>query len=168
MRGTASFSPCRKYRYSLTRVWDADRARVCFCMLNPSTADAQKFDPTVRRCYGFALDWGFGSMEVVNVCAYRATRPSDLHAQDEPMGAGNPRAIRRACARAKLVIAAWGNEAIEHPTALSHAERALMEHDNVRCFGLTGKYQPKHPLYIAAATKPVVFAPMAVATSVPA
>ena len=157
MRGTASFSPCKRYRYSLTRMWDAAGARCCFCMLNPSTADAHVFDPTVRRCFGFARDWGFGSMEAVNVCAYRATKPSDLHAQDEPMGPGNPRAIRRAAARAQLVIAAWGNHALEQPEALAHAERALMGHGNVRCFGLTGMGQPRHPLYVAAATEPIAW-----------
>ncbi len=91
------------------------------------------------------------------MCAYRATKPSDLHAQDEPMGAGNARAIRRACGRAELVIAAWGNEALEQPGALASAERAMAAHANVRCLGVTGKRQPKHPLYIAAATVPIVF-----------
>ena len=50
----ATFSSCGKYRYTLGRVWDADKPLLLFVMLNPSTADSYKNDPTVRRCIKWA------------------------------------------------------------------------------------------------------------------
>jgi hypothetical protein len=56
-RGTAVISDCGRYRYSLTRSWADGDNRVVFVMLNPSTADAEVDDPTIRRCIGFAKAW---------------------------------------------------------------------------------------------------------------
>ncbi|TMF61888.1 MAG: DUF1643 domain-containing protein, partial [Chloroflexi bacterium] len=67
----ATFSADRRYRYRLWRRWDGARPVVAFVMLNPSTADARRDDPTIRRCIGFAKSWGFGGVEVVNLFAYR-------------------------------------------------------------------------------------------------
>lgn len=40
---TAVYSDCEIYRYSLTRIWDADAPRVMFVMLNPSKATESVF-----------------------------------------------------------------------------------------------------------------------------
>ena len=58
LRTGASFDRSQLYRYSLWRVWDESLPRCCFCMLNPSSADAQRSDPTVTRCLNFAKTWG--------------------------------------------------------------------------------------------------------------
>lgn len=72
MRSHAVLSEDGVYRYRLTREWgenlDACK-RVCFVMLNPSTADASKDDPTIRKCIGFATRLGFDALEVVNLFA---------------------------------------------------------------------------------------------------
>ena len=74
MTGTAWISECGRYRYSLTRRF-ADGLDLVFVMLNPSTADADKDDPTIRRCCGFADRMGFGGIIVVNLFALRAAAP---------------------------------------------------------------------------------------------
>ena len=71
--GAAGISECGCYRYWLTRTWNPRRATLCWVLLNPSTADADRDDPTIRRCQGFARSWGYGGIVVVNLFAYRAT-----------------------------------------------------------------------------------------------
>ena len=75
---TAEFSPCRRYRYTLSIEWDASKERVMFIGLNPSTADETKDDPTVRRCKQFAKDWGYGAMVMTNLFAWRDTDPKKM------------------------------------------------------------------------------------------
>ena len=90
MKKGATISECGLYRYSLTRVWDDVLPMCIFVMLNPSTADADIDDPTIRRCINFAKREGCGSLMVVNLFAYRATSPADMKAAVDPIGSGNP------------------------------------------------------------------------------
>lgn len=52
----AVISDCGRYRYELGRRWD-DGPLLEFDMLNPSTANAERNDPTIVRCVGFAKSW---------------------------------------------------------------------------------------------------------------
>jgi hypothetical protein len=45
----AAFSKCRRWRYLLWRSWDEKRPAANFLMLNPSTADEVKLDPSCTR-----------------------------------------------------------------------------------------------------------------------
>ena len=74
----AVISACELYRYILTRTWDTTLPPLVICMLNPSTADGQLDDPTIRKVIGFAKRLGYGGIVVVNLYAYRATDPKDL------------------------------------------------------------------------------------------
>lgn len=136
------------YRYHLWRRWDA-AASLLFVMLNPSTADAARDDPTIRRCVGFARAWGFGAVEVVNLFAWRATDPRELRRARDPVGPDNDRAILAAAARNQAIIAAWGNHG-----ALGERDRqvaALLAPFGARCLGArTSGGAPRHPLYVRA------------------
>jgi hypothetical protein len=150
----ATFDPTRTYRFRLSRIWDPDAAVVAFVMLNPSTADAHRLDPTVRRCVGFARSWGFGGLEVVNLFAYRATDPAELVGCPEPVGRGNDLVVLDAATRSDLVVVAWG-------TRGSHGDRAaaitaLLDGRSVamRALGKTRSGQPRHPLYVRADVRP--------------
>src|SRR5690242_15488046 len=83
----AIFDSSGRYRYSLWRAWSPYHARIVFILLNPSTADEHKHDPTIRRCISFARTWNFGTIEVVNLFAYRATDYRELFKANEPIGA---------------------------------------------------------------------------------
>lgn len=154
MRGWASFDDSGTYRYTLHRRWDAEPGlltqsggRVCFCLLNPSTADARVLDPTLKRCLGFAQRWGFGHMEVVNAFALRSTQPAALQKHTDPVGPGNDRAIVRAAKRADLVVVGWGTHASlhdRHTGVLGMLGRAC----EPMCWARTKDGFPKHPLYL--------------------
>lgn len=161
---SADISPCGTYRYRLTRSWDDQASIMRFIMLNPSTADADVDDPTIRRCMGFARREGCGSIVVVNLFAYRATKPADLTEaiMERHSHAWEGReAINQEIARAALsqragnpapVVAAWGanwralsRRGISRPSVESYAEKVGAK---LTCLGLTGQGDPRHPLYV--------------------
>ncbi len=157
MRRRASFSRCRRYRYALERCWAPAGGRLAICMLNPSTADGVRDDPTIRRCIRFARDWGFGAVEIVNLYALRATRPAELRRAAEAVGPGCDRAIRRAAGRADAVLVAWGAAGARRS---DHADRVRRVRTIVEawhapcCLGTTRRGAPRHPLYVPAARRP--------------
>ena len=157
MTGGAAFSRDGRYRYRLWRRWDRSRPAIAFCMLNPSTADARRDDPTIRRCIGFARDWGYGGIEVVNIFALRATDPRELRSAFDPVGPRNDAFMLRAAVRSPVVIA-WGVNG-----GLRHRERAALKLFGARsrllALGRTRSGAPRHPLYLrrdAKATEYVV------------
>lgn len=156
-RGTALFDARRHYRYVLARTWRPEGARVAFIMLNPSRADASRDDPTVRRCVGFARDWGFGGVDVVNLFAARTPRPALLRRRHRPVGPDNDRHLLRVCLAAGLVVAAWG---VHGPwQGRDRAVLTLLAGAGIRphCLGLTRDGHPRHPLYVPRKAQPVPF-----------
>lgn len=163
-RGSAVISPCGKYRYSLTREIGGND-RVCnFIMLNPSTADAETDDPTIRRCIGYAKAWGCGRLIVTNLFAFRATYPDDMLSAPDPVGPDNARHVVEASERAwniyaeafnephGLVVCAWGNcgEYMDQDlTTLGWIDRFRPMALKVSKTG-----QPCHPLYLPAGLQP--------------
>ncbi len=152
----ATISNCGKYRYDLWRIWDWREPRVLFTMLNPSTADADKDDPTIRRCIKFAKDYSFGGMYVCNLFAFRATNPKQLYKADDPIDPENMHHIHRAAVLKcnGEVICAWGN----HGSLNGRSGEMIWAFKNLwgvkgKCFGLTKKGEPKHPLYLKGDTQ---------------
>ena len=142
------------YRYLLWRTWDKSKSRVTFIMLNPSTADANIDDATIRRCVGFADSWGYGSIEVVNLFAYRATHPEVLKGCDDPIGPENDDYISISAARSRLIIAAWGANG-----NFKNRDKAVIESlGSVHCIDISKEGHPKHPLYLKADLKPRLLA----------
>jgi hypothetical protein len=153
---TATISKCGQYRYALTRPGDvaAQRGPAVFIMLNPSTADAQLDDPTIRRCRGFARAWGSSGLEVVNLYALRSTDPSDLWLHADPVGPQNDKWLLRTARAAGEVVCAWGMNAKAERVA--EVARMLMEKGvRLKCLGVTKSGAPRHPLYVPA-SQPLV------------
>ena len=137
-----------RYRYLLTRGPADAREHVVFVLLNPSTADQEHDDPTIRRATGFAHRLGFERLSIVNLFALRATDPRRLYRARDPVGPLNDDAIRAAVAGATMVIAAWGN----HGALRGRAEQVLAMLPRIHHFGLTALGQPRHPLYVPYST----------------
>jgi len=114
----AELSPCGKYRYVLGRDWaggSQERKRVLFVMLNPSTADHNLDDQTVRKCRGFAMEWRMNGFEAVNLFALRSTDKTELVRALYPVehqAKANMRALQKRLSdgRIKIVCVAWGDE----------------------------------------------------------
>jgi hypothetical protein len=156
MKKFAVFSHDRNYRYLLGREWDINKPQITFVMLNPSTADANQDDRTLRKCINFAQSWGCGSLEVVNLFAYRATKPRDMRQVADPVGSQNNYYIQLATKRSALIIVAWGvngsfKERNKEVLNLISGQQPLY------CLGLTKHRHPSHPLYIKNNTQLILF-----------
>ena len=153
----ATFSPCRRWRYLLWRRWDASKPVANFLMLNPSTADEVKLDPTCARARDFAERWGFGALIVTNIFAFRNTSPEKMKAAADPVGPGNDAAIVRAAKESELVVCAWGN----HGQFLDRSSRvlSLLKKNEIELHTLrvNANGEPAHPLYLPGRLKPVTW-----------
>lgn len=149
----AHISPCGLYRYWLSRQWDLTIPPLLIVMLNPSIADAEIDDPTIRRCIAFARANGFGGIVVVNLFAYRATEPASLRTVVDPIGPENDARIRTLFEDAiemKLpVLAAWGAHGGFQNRDTEVRLMALELGVELVCLGTTKSGQPRHPLYVS-------------------
>lgn len=144
------------YRYSLTRRVGPGGRRACFVMLNPSTADATEDDPTIRRCKSFAAAMGCGWLDVVNLFAFRATKPADLPlALSVRRGPENIEHQKAAVLGAHRVVCAWG--ANRHAKAEGTCFLNWLAAWEIEPFalGFTKSMAPRHPLFIPAVATPV-------------
>lgn len=145
MKSDAILSKCGLYRYRLTRRW-ADGPTMCFIMLNPSTADAQADDPTIRRCIGFAKRENCGALMVANLFALRSTDPENLICADDPVGPDNDHFIQNLVERIDgPIVAAWGSHAMTHYRASDVIDICG---SRLKCLGKTKHGSPRHPLYV--------------------
>ncbi len=158
MTNTCTFSPCRQYRYTLEHVIDpvlhtSAPRRIMWIGLNPSTADEQQLDPTLRRIRRFSADWGYTAFVMTNLFAFRATDPRVMKRAADPVGPQNDEQLMLTAKRCEVVMAAWG----AHGTfqLRSSLVRKRMSEAGVRlsCLILTKGNHPKHPLYVAASTR---------------
>ena len=155
-RTGAVLSDDREYRYRLTRTWDTAKPTLAFIMLNPSTADETENDPTIRRCLGYAKDWGYGSLVVGNLFAYRTPEPSQLRNHPNPVGPENDDHLRRICDDAEMVVAAWGTDGDLHDR---DCEVADLLDVSLYALNTTKHGHPNHPLYQPKDAEPEVYDP---------
>ncbi len=149
------WSPDRAYRYFLRRRVEkgsdlAAKPPIGFILLNPSTADETKDDPTVRRCRRYALAWGYGEVVILNAFAFRATDPAVMRAQADPVGPDNDRVIEESAAAlvalGGALVCGWGNHGAFRGRGAE--VRALLKAYPAQAFPHTGAGEPGHPLYL--------------------
>ncbi len=160
--------PTSSYRYALWRsglsgvlLTDQPRPRtgpIAFVMLNPSTADAQRLDPTLTRCRSFALQLDFDSLVVANLFAWRTPFPRLLtrartNGQDI-VGAENDAWIARVLDVAELVICAWGADPIAADRVVALGTLWARYLPKLWCLGTTAAGDPRHPLFVTGGTVP--------------
>lgn len=147
---SASFDRRRIYRYDLWRRWGKG-PYVNFICTNPSTADENTDDPTVRKCIKFAASWGYDALCITNLFAYRSTNFRNVQKALDPVGFGNDRHILNVAQDASLIVCAWGRDgAFMGRGAIVRRTIARFDPHYLR---LT-REQPWHPLYLPDNTKP--------------
>lgn len=158
--GTALISSCTKYRYLLTRTWNPNTVTtINFLMCNPSTADANKLDPTVRKCVEWGVLWGYDQLIVTNIFAFRSPYVKTMFEQEDPVGPENNKYIRETFAKCKdyKVVAAWG--AKSNPVFKERHNQVLNIASDMgiklHCLKLTKDGYPSHPLYLSKSTEPI-------------
>lgn len=156
--GGAVISECGAYRYALWRLWEPLKIRptiVNFLMLNPSTADAENDDATIRKCVQFAKRWGYDGILVTNLFGFRATDPWDLKKVHMPVGGLNNSYIGVAARNCDKVICAWGNHGcyLNRSETVRHQLRLEFPGKAFSIGPLTKSAEPKHPLYIKYETE---------------
>lgn len=161
-RSSAILSPCGRYRYELRRIWDGVKPRLYVGALNPSTADAENDDHTVRKLLGFAEHLDLGGLVLWNLYAFRATDPRELWRHElervDVTGPENDRHLGRifdevASDRGSRLVAAWGNHAnqarVDRVLDIAAARNVL---ERLESWGATKNGSPRHPVRIGYAT----------------
>lgn len=158
MKKDAVIDLTKQYRYWLLREWDASLPKMVFVMLNPSTADADVDDPTIRRCISFARKLDYGSIQVVNLFAFRATDPEGL--KDKTINAIwdlNDKYIIETCENADMIVAAWGVNGKLYSRDI-YVEKLIGTNTfDLHCLGVSAKGYPRHPLFVSGEVKPIIY-----------
>lgn len=147
------------YRYTLTRRWDETLGVVNFLMLNPSTADTNKLDNTLRRVRGFSQRWGYGGFVITNLFAYRSRDRMVLRVVEDPVGPDNDAHILEQAQQAEKVICAWGADGVLHRR--NEVVAAMLGNNGVPmyCIRETKGHHPEHPLFLPSELTPKAWLP---------
>lgn len=163
---SADVSECGRYRWSLRRSWmffdeegrpTKGKGVCCFVMLNPSTADGTQDDPTIRRCIGFAQAWGYDTLSVRNLFAWRATDPKELFHAKTVTGGDRGDCELLAAMTADLVVAAWGSSVPFGRDTEAMKMFAVFPRKPIHCLELLKHGKPRHPLFARADLTPQLF-----------
>lgn len=142
------------YRYSLSRANSyKPKKMVNFILLNPSTADAELDDPTVKSCIRLVKFNGCDGFYITNLFAYRAANPNDLLNASDPIGPKNDRFIKKYAKKCNKIVIAWGNKGTLHGRSNHVLESLKKITSEVYCLDINKTGQPKHPLYVRENTK---------------
>ena len=153
MEKKANISKDKIYRYTLSRTWDSTKPTVLFIGLNPSIADENIDDPTITRCINFAKDWGYGTLLMANLFAFRSTYPKEIYLIDDPIGKDNDHYILECVKQSDLIIACWGNNG-----TYMDREKIIKELvPNLYCLQKNKNGTPHHPLRLSRDIKPIPF-----------
>jgi hypothetical protein len=147
----------KEYRYTLVRTWNYSKPPIVFIGLNPSVADEQHDDRTVRKCISIARWKGFGTLIMLNAFAYRSTDPYGLYTAKEPIGQLNNEWIEYICTCSETVVIAWSNHAMYRNRHYKLLE--LLKGIPLYCLGVNTNGTPKHPLYMPTNTPLISYNP---------
>lgn len=140
----AIISEDTNYRYELSRVFDETKPMIVFIGLNPSTADANIDDPTIKKCLNYAKNWWYGWFYMWNLFAYRATEPKNMMKVFDPIWKENDIYLKSIFEKGEKIICCWW----EYGTFQNRAQEVLKNIPTPYYLKLNKSGQPGHPLYL--------------------
>jgi hypothetical protein len=152
---SAGISSCKRYRWWLYReLVSAGKARlIIWVMMNPSTADHSKNDPTINKVMSYSKSWGFTDLLVLNIYAIRSTQQANIKGR---VGSRNDwwlSTIFSYASRHNIpVICAWGRNHKDRGDEV----RELAKQSGIKllCLEHATNREPKHPLYLRKTLRP--------------
>ena len=148
MKKSARISDCGRYRWWLAREWNPDLPSITWIMANPSTADHEKDDNTVKRIEKFSKAWSYGSFHVVNLFPFRSSKPPECakwFKTHEPKGAmyQNRAFVSQYISKSPIVLLAWGAAG---DWDVKYSRSIIAEAiSKAYCLGTITNGQPIHP-----------------------
>jgi hypothetical protein len=136
------------YRYQLYREWDAEKPCILWIMLNPSIADGEKDDPTIKKIVRISDNLGFGSLYVGNLYAYICTDSNQLFKKNiDYKGPYRYLHLQNMLCQTEKVILACGRKAKEKD--LQALMKMMKVYKNkIYCLKINKDGTPAHPLYL--------------------
>ena len=162
LKPSAIISDCGLYRYRLERQSEGE-GTTAVIMVNPSTADADTDDATIRKLVGFGNRNRWGRIVVGNLFAYRATDVRELAKVADPVGPMNDHHLRMMMLNADRIIFAWG-PVTKVPARLRDRWQTVWQRTPAALYpcsiGAPAKDgHPRHPLMLAYAEPIQMWAP---------
>jgi hypothetical protein len=147
----AKFSEDMKHRLMLWRVWDKTKPAVMFIGLNPSTANENTDDPTIRRIKSISYQLGYGGFFMMNLFTFISTDPKKLNIKE-----GNrldaDLYLKRIAKCCKTIVFAWGNFDV-----LGRDKEVIEMFPGANALHINKNGSPKHPLYVKSNTQLISF-----------
>ena len=128
-------------------------------MVNPSTADENTDDATIRKVRRFTELMGYNRFIVGNLFAYRATDVREIKRQKYPVGPENFDYLAKMIEESDRVIFAWGSSRkLPKKLHYQYSEAAKLvsgpPEKGPYALGLCNDGQPRHPLTAPYAKPP--------------
>ena len=148
------------YRYELIRSWGFGGTGILWIMCNPSTADHEVDDHTIRCCVRFSRAFGARRLKVVNLFALRTPSPAELASHDclSAYGPENAVYLENACRdqwNYPMAIAAWGSSVPRWEMTGTVIESIVRLRKRLFCLGMTADGSPRHPSRMSADATPL-------------
>lgn len=138
----AEFSFDKTHRYRLWRIWDKSLPK-CLCIgLNPSNANENKDDPTIRNLIKVLTKLGYGGFYMMNCWTYISSKPELI--KTNSMNSWNTELLGVTAYECKEVIFCWGNFKIIKDSAKDEELSEMFK--NAKCFSKNKNGSPMHPM----------------------
>ena len=144
----AIFSLHGKYRYVLWRIWNNNLPKIMFIGLNPSTANGNNDDPTIRKVKKIAYNLKYGGIFMLNLFTYVTAYPKELEGKNFNIKLADEY-LKYYASQSKKIVFAWGS----FKQTTKRSKEVINMFPNAYALHINKDGSPKHPLYVKSDTK---------------